>query len=263
MRRKVPDGENQNANQLGGEGGNETVLDLSNAEVKQQFDAAVATATSGLKENRDTILREKRELKQQFDELQAKVSKLGDLEEVAALMERLQSSEDAKLIAEGKTDEVVQRRTEALRRDAETRINAANEKVVELEGVITQKDAVISSLVIDASSDEAARKLECTQSAYNDIRRAVREVFKLSEEHRPEARDADGNLLLGKNAKDPLSIEEWITNQRGECSHWWPPSNGGGAAGGLQVPGRTGIDPNKLNSMSGQQMISASMGGKK
>lgn len=236
-------------------------LDQSAPEFKAALDEAVAKATAGLKSNRDEILEEKRSLKEELDKIKSTMAELGDLESLKAMRRRLETDEEAKLIAEGKIDEVLNRRTESMRKDSDARVEAATAKVGELETALQGAIATIAELRIGSEIDRAAAKLECAPTALRDVRRAALEVFSVNAEtHEIEARNEDGVLRMGPDGKTALSPEAWLSEQKAESPHWWGPSAGGGAGGGDRG-GQKGVDAKKLETMSGRSKIAAAISG--
>lgn len=110
-------------------------IDWNSDEAKQALAAAVAKETEGLKTNRDTVFREKEVLQGQLAELQGvrtTVESLGGvdgLKTLAKLKARLDADEETRLIAEGKLDQVLERRMEPTRKTlAELQDTIAKEK---------------------------------------------------------------------------------------------------------------------------------------
>jgi len=97
----------------------------SGVDVKALVEQAVAEATKGLVNNRDQIKGEKMALKQELENLKAQ---WGDLnpDQVKAFMSRLENDEETRLIAEGKIDEVLDRRTKALQGDYSKKLEASH-----------------------------------------------------------------------------------------------------------------------------------------
>lgn len=229
---------------------------FENSQIKERLDAAVAEATGGLRTNRDSILGEKRELREELDAIKKQWEGL-DSETVNALMSRIANDDEAKLIAEGKVDEVIARRTDAMRKDAETKVTAALKRVAELEESITSKDGKIAELVIDSAVQEAAAAAGVQGTSIADIVLRARQTFALDDEHRPVARDTAGALLMGKNGRDPLTPSEWLDGMKERAPHWWPPSKGAGAPGGDERLS-DGADIEKLTP---RQKLAHGMGG--
>ena len=42
----------------------------------------------------------------------------------------------------------------------------------------------------------------------------------------------DGKPLLGKDARAPLTVTEWLEGMKDKAPHWWPAGSGGGAGNG-------------------------------
>ncbi len=253
----MPEEKNQDQDQDG-----KDKVDTTSEVFLAAVSTAVANETAGLRKNRDEVLTEKRELKEKHDGLAKQLADLGDLNTVKAMVDRFKNDEEAKLIADGKIDEVLNKRTESLRKDAETRITAATGKVGELEESLAGSLTRIATLIVGSTIDAAAAKLECAPTAIADIRRAALEVFSLNSENEGiEARGQDGVLLMGPDGKTPLAPATWLEQQKEACPHWWGPSAGGGAGGGVGVKGKDNHDAGKLDKMTGRELISAAMAG--
>lgn len=242
----------------GGGGDDPTQIDVNSP----AFKAALETATAGLKTNRDAVLEEKRQLKAQYDELTAKVSALGDLDTVAAMVKRFESDAEAKLLAEGKIDEVLSNRTEAMRADAQAKVDAANAARDETDGRLAKALGRINELLIGAEVDQACADLDCAPTARRDVRRAALEVFGVNEKTEGiEARDAEGVLRIGPDGKNPLTPRAWLESQKEHNPHWWGASRGGGAGGGKPGGGKP-PSAKKLDGMSGRQLLTAALEGR-
>ena len=249
-----------------GNKGNEDEINLEDprikAAIKEQADARTETELAGLKANKEQILGEKRKLAEKLLEMDKKWEGL-DPEKVRSLTQQFEQSEEAKLIADGKIEDVLNKRTEAMRQDANTRVGAATTRNTELEATIVAKDAKIAELVIDAQiGDAIASSKGCRQTARRDILRAAREVFALDENHAPIARTLEGTLRMGKNGKDPLTPAEWLDGEKEVSPHWWEASSGGGASGGTKLPDGSRLTEEQLSKMSASEKMIAAMQGK-
>jgi hypothetical protein len=211
-------------------------IDLSNPEVKAIVDAAIAEATKGLKENRDTILNEKKSVEEKFKELSSQFEGV-DPKILRSLAERMKNDEETKLIAEGKIEEVFSRRTEALKRDYDSRIKAQEELVGKLtndkQGLETKfKDTLIEGIIRQAASE-----VNVLPAALEDAIFRGKRVFQLDDNFAPVAKNTDGTIVLGKDAKTPLSAKEWLEAMKEKAPHWYPGSSGAGASGSRPGPG--------------------------
>lgn len=210
-----------------GDGGG---LSLDDPKVKEFVDNAVAEATKGLTGKRDELLSEKKDLQKRLGEMQKQWEGL-DPEVVKNLVNRMQNDEETKLIAEGKVDEVIQRRVGAMQKDYDTKLDAAQKRTSELEESLQSKDSKIKELIIDGSIRQAAAKLNLHPSAYEDAIFRAKGQFDLDDDGNLVARDDQGALLMGRNGKDPLSVDEWLDAMKEKAPHWFPAPSGAGASG--------------------------------
>lgn len=237
-------------------------IDLNDPKVKAAIAAAVATETEGLRKNRDDFRSEKEKLAERLAEFEKRWEPLKafDPTMIASLMSKFEKDEEAKLIAEGKLDEVLNRRTEAMRKDAETRITAATAKLTELEARETALNNRIAQLVIGAKVREAAIKVGLTPTAIVDAERDALSVFSLDDHESPVMREGDGKtLVMGKDGKTPKTPAEWLEGMREAKPHWWPPSAGGGAGGSGGGTNRGGKGPD-LDKMTPRQKLQFGLG---
>lgn len=215
-----------------GEGGGDTGgITLDTPGVRELLDSAVSAAVGPLKANRDEILNESKTYKSKLSELE-KTWGGYDPAQVKNLMDRMSNDEETKLIAEGKIDEVISKRTGALKGDYEARLEAATGKIGEYESGIKDRDSRIANLTVGGEISKAAAVLGVHPTAIGDAQIRAMQVFKLNDKFEPEPRDANGTLLLGKNGKDPLSVAEWLEGMRKDAPHWFPGSSGTGSTGG-------------------------------
>lgn len=68
-------------------------------------------------------------------------------------------------------------------------------------------------------------------------------MFALDESGQAVQRDAEGNLVIGKDGKTPYSPAEWLESMRETAPHWFPAGasgsgSGGGAKGGGAGPAK-------------------------
>jgi len=208
----------------------EIKIDLSNPEVKQLVDAAIAEATKGLKENRDSILGEKKTLEEKVKELNATFDGV-DPKVLKSLAERMKNDEETKLIAEGKIDEVFQRRTDALRKDMESKLTQKDQLLTQTVTEKEQLNSRIRDVLVESMIRQAASEVGLQPTAIEDAIYRGRSVFSLDADFRPLAKASDGTTILGKDAKSPLSAKEWLESMKEKAPHWFPGSSGAGAAG--------------------------------
>ncbi|OFV47351.1 hypothetical protein [Oligella sp. HMSC09E12] len=192
------------------------------AKAKEEFDKQVAGLKTKNSELLGTIKATKGELeslKNQFDGL--------DIEAVKLLLSKASEDEETRLIAEGKIDELVNRRTERLRSDYDKQLQAAISRAEQAEQFANQfKDKVLSDAI-----REAAVKAGALPEAADDIILRSRSVFKLNEHGEAVAFAKDGEVIYSKDGKTPLSPLEWVESLREIAPHLWPRAQGTGPTG--------------------------------
>ena len=88
-----------------------------------------------------------------------------------------------------------------MKQDHESQIASMNNKLMEYEGVINNKDSKLRELVVDGMIREAYTSLDFEPSAMNDMIRNGREIFQMGEDGRVTPRDQHGNVIFGKDGK--------------------------------------------------------------
>lgn len=198
--------------------------------VKELIDAAVKEATSGLASNRDEILGEKKGLQAKLDD----VTKLWDGLDptvVRTFMTRLENDEEARLIADGKMDEVITMRTERLQADHATQMTALEEKLATAVGALSGAQVRVKSLTVDGQLRQAATELNLVASAIPDALARAMGVFSVQDDGSLLA-EQDGKTIYGKDGKTPITPAEWLSDMKEKAPHWFPAPSGGGASGG-------------------------------
>lgn len=215
--------------------------------------------TAGLRGNRDTILGEKRTVETELRQLKEQWAGF-DPEGVKALLDKFNNDEEAKLIKEGKLEDVVELRTENMRKGLEAERDAARTRVTELEGLLTGKDETITVLMVDSQVRELGLAMDPPMDplGLGDAIRAARTIFRLNGDNSPIALREDGQTpIIGKDGKTPLGIDEWLhtTFETGKTL-WWGHSSGGGATGGGEGgEGKNDLDAKAIEQMSPRQKL--------
>lgn len=204
-------------------------------EVKSLLEKAVKEATSGLAANKDEILAEKKALQEQFAQMQEQWKGL-DPKAVRSIMERLENDEEAKLLAEGKTDVVFERRAERLKADHAKQLAALEAKINELSQSNSSAADRVKRLTVEGGIRQAASELGIVPTAFEDALARAMSVFNVSDDGKLLAADTDGGTIYGKDGK-PISPREWLEAMKEKAPHWFPAPSGGGAGGGRDRSG--------------------------
>ncbi|MFV5192801.1 hypothetical protein ACMXYY_11740 [Acinetobacter courvalinii] len=187
---------------------------------------------SALQSERDaakTAQRELQRLQKQFEGI--------DPETVKKLFAQLDQDEEAKLIAEGKVNEVIQKRTEKMREEHARLLNAETTRANNAEAYANKfKQSVVQGQIV-----QAAVELEALPEATADIAFLAQSKFVLDEDGKAVAVDESGEVVIGKDGKTPLSPKEWVESLREQKPYFWPKANGTGAPGSTNTKGQVDI----------------------
>lgn len=159
-------------------------------------------------------------------ELQRQLTALKDIDPVkyAELVRLQQEVEEGKLIKEGKVEEVVNLRVTNMKRELEGRLT-------QTESELTNANAKLAELMIDNAVRQAATKSGVLITALDDVVLRARTVYSM-DKGAPVPKDAQGNVIYGKDGTTPMAIDDWIVNLKKNAPHLFAGSQGSGAGGG-------------------------------
>ncbi|WP_064193998.1 hypothetical protein, partial [Acinetobacter baumannii] len=202
----------------------EIKVDLENPEIKAAIQDAVDEAVKGLKDKNAELIKDKKELKDELGSLKSKVEGL-DLDAIKVLLDKSNQDEESKLIAEGKIEEVIQKRTEKMREEHDKVLKAEKERADKAEAYAEKfKKSVVQSQIV-----QAAIELEALPEATPDIAFLAQTKFALDENGKAVAVDENGEVVIGKDGQTALSPKEWVESLREQKPYFWPKPNGMGA----------------------------------
>lgn len=163
--------------------------------------------------------------------LQQQLDKLKDVDPVkyAELIKLDNEVKEGKLIKEGKLEEVVNLRVSTMKRDLEGQVNNLNT-------VLSKTKSQLHFLLIDNVIKTHAIKLGAIPDAIDDIVLRARGVYSVDDNGVPVPKNEKGEVIYGKNGKDPMPVDEWLSGLKGSAKHLFMGSQGGGAGGGRGQP---------------------------
>lgn len=184
-------------------------------EVQALIDAEVA----GLKAKNAELIGANKKLR---DEHQSFVRQFEgvDITAMKELLARTSQDEEARLLATGKADEVVNRRTERLRAEYDKKLQDA-ERQLSVMRERAMADAIRAAAVKAGALPEAA----------DDFVYRSRGQFQFNESGDVVAVDREGQVIYGRDGKTPMTPGEWAESLRDSAPHLWPRATGAGAAG--------------------------------
>ena len=213
---------------------------LQSETVQKAISDAVAKAveenTKGLEENRNAILAEKRELSEQLKAAQEQAKQFDglDVNKIRTMIEAVEKSDEAKLISEGKIDEVIESRISSAKNAYEQQFQ---EKDVEIQSLAEQnaklQNMYESKLIGDAIQAEALRQ-GMLPEAITDAVNSSQGLFKLGE---------DGSVQAAKVDEFINSPERFIKSLKETKPYYWPANadfrlNGSGGGDAKDIASR-------------------------
>jgi len=231
----------------GGEGGGGSEGDLKPDPAMEQLKGEA----NALRTKSKQLLDEKKASDKALKSLQESIDKLGGTEGIAKLAEfqaRLQGDELGQLLADGKTDEWFDKRSEAMRADHGNQIEALNTKLAEAEATGNGYRDQLANLHITQQGSEAAIKAGVLPEHLDDVALWIQHDFVWSEEHnQPVVMDSENAPVYGKDGTTPMGIAEWLEGKKESKRQWWPDSKGSGATG--QSGGGKGGSPTSFEGL--------------
>lgn len=201
----------------GGEGGGGQATPPDAAAIQAQIDAAVA----GLKAKNSEVIGENKKLKEQLAQFEGI-----DPNAVRNILKRFADDEEAKLIADGKIDDVLNKRTERMKADFDKKLSEALSKAEQAE----KRAQAFQGRVLDDAIRAAAAKAGIHQHAIDDALLRGRAMFTLDEDGQAVQLGEDGRPVLGKDGKSPFTPAEWLEGMKEKAPHWFPATASGGGA---------------------------------
>lgn len=195
---------------------------------KFHLDVTGIEDTSGLKSALQKEREAAKEASRKAKELEEKFAGI-DPAKVRDMMAKLDQDGEAALIAAGKFDEVVAKRTEKLRADLQRQIDEANGKAKQSEERVSKYS---QRVLDDRIRDAVMGKVHVHAIKSGDVLRAAREIFVLDDSGNAVQIGDDGKPVIGKDGKTPFSPAEWIESMTEVAPHWFPSDSTGGGAGG-------------------------------
>ena len=208
----------------------EAMLDNKDIEafVNNLIAEKVTTEVTGLKTKNTELLDEKKTLQTKLENVPSDK----ELEEFKAVKNNIDNSLYAKLISEGKLDEVVDSKVERIIADNKT-------KEVEFKSVITKlrdENEILKSdhtdYVLDDTIRKVALKAGVTANAIDDVARRAKGLFSIDPDRTIVARNIDGHLIVTKDEKT-LTPEIFVAELKESAPHFWPQSKSAELQGSL------------------------------
>lgn len=186
---------------------------------------------------------EAQELKNALSDMKNKYKDI-DPEKVKNLLSKIENDEEAKLLAEGKINDVLKMRMEKERADLMRQVQEANDYAKKEAG----KSGKFEQRVLDNQIRAAAIEAGVHKTAIEDALLRARTKFTINDDGEAVHYESDGvTPVLGKDGKSPFTVKEWFDEMKGSASHWFPALNSGGGANGNSLTSQSKVDFSKLS----------------
>jgi len=210
----------------------------------------------GLKSALDKERGEKDKAAKEFKALKDKIGDM-DPEKAREALKRIQELEDKKLLDEGKVEELIQARTDRMKKDHESQVTAFQTQLKEKDTRISTLGGRLRTLVLDGSIRDEALKAGVKPEHVEDVisRMTMRGIdgvrWDLEDDEKIVAKAGD-QIKFGKDATKPMPIGEGLELLREKVPGFFAASSGGGAQSGARQVGNAFVisaedakDPNK------------------
>lgn len=186
----------------------------------------VTDQTDRIREFRENNVSLKRKIEEMESEQSAITSKLEQVQSEA------QKRAEKDLLSEGKVDELLDQRTEAMR-------GSYDERIADLTNKLTDAEKTLDISIIENQIRDAAIKAQ----AKND--RAVAHIIRAVRPHvmrdgvKAVRVDSDKNTIMAEDGKTPQGIAEVVEEMKVSDGFLFAESSGSGASGGGAANGAT------------------------
>jgi len=211
---------------------------MANPEMQKAIQDKIDAEVQGLKTKNSELIDKQKTLKSDLSKYDSV-----DLEKIQKLQKEIDNNEEMKLLSEGKTEEVVERRVKAMRKDLEANINARDLKISEYETTLKEKDEKLTSLVVDGQIREAYVRLDFEPTAMDDVITSARRTFTMDHNTgQATPRDLSGDIIFSKDGKTPIAATEWLETLAETKKYLRRASSGAGASGSGNSGGKRGSE---------------------
>lgn len=155
--------------------------------------------------------------------LQQQLEKFKGLDpaKVQELLENQRKIDEKKLIDAGDIEGLVAQRVTTMKQEYESKLKDLSKK-------FQTSQRQLETLLIDNEVRAHAIKIGVAPTAVDDVLLRAKTVFSV-EDGRPVAKDAQGNVIYGKDGQTSLGVSDWMGSLKEQAPHLFQPSQGSGS----------------------------------
>jgi hypothetical protein len=222
-------------------------------DINAKIAAAVEAATAPLKQNRDTILAEKKKAAEDLKKANDILGQLGGedgIKNLIDLQKKTAGDETLQRIQKGEWEEVFREKSHELIKSYEGKIK---ESSASIEAVKASEQAALDKYVKKMREVEVLSAISTSEgfqkAATPDVLSRAQGVFNHFNEEtgQQEIHDKNGVVKLGKDGASPYTVSDWLESQKENCAHWWAPSRSTNAPGSNSGGPSGGVDTSKMS----------------
>jgi hypothetical protein len=223
-------GGDDNKNTPGDDNGAVAGTSAGGEDVAKLIEKAVADAVAGLRKKNEEVIGDNKKLKDQINTLKSKPALSDDeYSEFKSLKERMERDEFLKALAEGKSEEVIEKVTRKTKLDYEAKLAAEAEARTKTETEANAWRARYEETLINAEIKSAAAG--SVKPQYQDlVARLVGDRVKLVD-GAVRVVNSDGDIEMSVNGTKPLAVSELVESLRATYTDLFLTSTGGGTTG--------------------------------
>lgn len=231
------------------------------SEVDGKFilDPALSGEIKGLKTALDTEKNAAKDRAKALKDYETKYAGI-DPDKVRQQQKMFETNEEARLISEGKLEEVVQQRTEKWRAAELDKQNALQAKIDAAEARANS----FKDKVLDDAIRIAAVNAGLTKQGIRDSLLLAKTIFTLDENGNAVQKNSDGSIVIGRDGKSPYSPTEFYETHKVESPGWYSVnSTGSPASGSASNGGGRQMKRNAFDALNASDKLSAIKNGVK
>ena len=208
-------------------------FDINDPDTKTALDAAIAAAlptaidiaTKELRTKNEQLIGEKRAIQEKMKPFEGL-----NIDVLKNLQTKIDTDEEMKLLSEGKTDEVFNRRFQKVRNDFDSKVADLTKEAEVSKTRELAATSLAEKTIVEINLRRAAEQAGVLPQAIDDVIRRGDGLFKVENDGTVIQKDKDGNIVTidGKNAIPGI----WLEKLKETSPHYWPGSVGTQQTGG-------------------------------
>ncbi len=205
-------------------------------QVKALVDKAVQDAAQTRNQESEQLREQVRSLKEQLAEYDGL-----DPEQAKKALSSAQDKTERELLEQGKVDQLLETRLSRTKSEYEARIKQQDARLAGLQAELEQKNSRLAEVLVERGIKDAVDEVGVIyKNAWPDVLARGKSRFQIDANGRAVAKDADGNVIPGRDGGESMSFAEWAKDLLVNAPHLFASSGNAKerAGGGKSAAGR-------------------------